>query len=239
MTNSYSKTYFTTGKKMIERIGYLRFFPEPVIKWYFEKHQPRLEEAMRNYSYFISEPHMFHILEVGTGQGKFLEYCGKKNVIGIDIWKEGIRKFRAKGYDVRYHDASKRFPFKNASFDVVYAEQIIEHVYDGVSFVKELNRVLRKGGKVIIRTVDFLRIKGAFYGDYTHIHPYTPESLYRIIEDNGFDVIEISHGITPAQFLMRRVANFAVLLPKPIQNIFFYRICRHFSHELFVIAIKR
>jgi 2-polyprenyl-3-methyl-5-hydroxy-6-metoxy-1,4-benzoquinol methylase len=43
-------------------------------------------------------------------------------------------------------------PFANESFDCVIASEIIEHVYDPQEFVKELFRVVKKGGRLIIST---------------------------------------------------------------------------------------
>ncbi|MFA5929944.1 MAG: class I SAM-dependent methyltransferase [Candidatus Micrarchaeia archaeon] len=238
MTEKYSETYFSTSKKYVAREGYLRFFPSPLVDWYFRTQQAPLEELRRMYPYFVPNPEGQKILEVGFGEGKFLRHCGKKNVVGIDLWAEGVKRLKAEGYDVSYHDASKRFPFEDSSFDIVYSEQVIEHIADGVSFVNEINRVLRKGGKAMIRTVDVTRTGLAFFGDYTHIHPYTKGSLFTIMMDHGFEVKEIFYG-SPTSFLMRRLGNIAVLLPKPLQDAYAHGLGKYFSYELNVIAVKK
>jgi len=222
----------------VNREGYLRFFPKQLVDWYFNTQQARLEAARRNFAHFVSNPKGLKILEVGVGEGKFLAHCGKENAVGMDVWEEGVKRLCAQGFDVRYHDAAKPFPFKDASFDIVYSEQVIEHIADGASFVKEINRVLKTGGKAMIRTVDVTRTGLAFYGDYTHVHPYTKGSLYSIMADHGFEVDEISYG-TATSFFMRRLGNIAVLLPQGAQKFFFEKICPHFSYELFVIAAKK
>ena len=239
MSDDYAKTYFSAGGKFEARHGYLRFFPKSVVNWYFEKYQPRLERAMRDYEHFVPNPSAGNILEIGCGEGKFMEYCGKENAIGLDVWEHGVKKLQAQGFDVRLSDASKPLQFKSGTFDTVYSEQVIEHLTNGSDFVREMNRVLKKGGKAIIRTVDIARAGAWFYTDYTHVRPYTRESLYRIMEDNGFSVLEISHGICPPGFLMRRTVNAALLLPKFIQEFYFRKICSRFSYELYVVAVKK
>ena len=239
VAEDYAKTYFSTGRKFEARHGYLRFFPTFVVKWYFENYQPRLEKAMRDYEHFVPNPSMGNILEIGCGEGKFMEYCGKENAIGLDVWEPGVKKLQEKGFDAQLADASKPLQFKSGTFDIVYSEQVIEHLTTGRAFVREINRVLKKGGKAIIRTVDIARCGSWFYTDYSHVQPYTKESLYRIMEDNGFEVKEISHGICPPGFIMRRTVNAVLLLPKFIQEFYFRKICSRFSYELCVVAVKK
>lgn len=240
MAGKYAKTYFSAGKKFEAQNGYLRFFPQFLQRYYFENYQPKLEAAMRNFEYFVPKGELGKkkILEIGCGQGKFMEYCGRKNAVGVDVWKTGVAALRKKGFNVSLADASKRLPFKGGSFDIVYSEQVIEHIGNGGNFVREINRVLKKGGKAIIRTVDIARAGSWFYTDYTHVSPYTRESLFRVMADNGFSVQEVSHGICPNGFIMRRTVNIALFLPKFMQDFYFRKICSHFSYEIYVVARK-
>jgi len=239
VTENYTQTYFSAGRKFEARHGYLRFFPAFVVNWYFENYQPRLEKAMRDYEHYVPDPSAGNILEIGCGEGTFMEYCGKENIIGLDVWEHGVKKLLEKGFDARLSDASKPLQFKSGTFDTVYSEQVIEHISSGGAFVREINRVLNKGGKAIIRTIDISRSGAWFYTDYTHVSPYTLVSLYRIMEDNGFEIKEISHGICPPGFLMRRTVNVALLFPKFIHDFYFRKICSRFSYEVYVIAVKK
>jgi 2-polyprenyl-3-methyl-5-hydroxy-6-metoxy-1,4-benzoquinol methylase len=49
-------------------------------------------------------------------------------------------------------DLTDTFPFDNESFDLVHANQVIEHVSDVDHFLAETNRVLRVGGVALIST---------------------------------------------------------------------------------------
>jgi predicted SAM-dependent methyltransferase len=57
---------------------------------------------------------------------------------------------------ITYLDATRRFPFPDASIDLVFSEHMIEHVsYDaGLHMLRECARVLRPGGRVRIATPD-------------------------------------------------------------------------------------
>ena len=47
---------------------------------------------------------------------------------------------------------SFHLPFNDNSFDSIIASEIIEHVYDPEGFIKELFRVVKKGGSLIVTT---------------------------------------------------------------------------------------
>ena len=57
---------------------------------------------------------------------------------------------------VMHLDASQRFPFKEATFDYIFSEHVIEHIsyWDGMKTLAECFRVLKGSGKVRISTPD-------------------------------------------------------------------------------------
>tara|TARA_Y100000310_G_C20634498_1_gene790459 strand:+ start:606 stop:1163 length:558 start_codon:yes stop_codon:yes gene_type:complete len=80
----------------------------------------------------------------------------------------GCGEFKKKGY-VNV-DASKRvnpdvvhnldkfpYPFKDGEFDLIEADHVIEHLYDPFKVMAELHRILKVGGKLIIRVPHFSR----------------------------------------------------------------------------------
>jgi SAM-dependent methyltransferase len=59
---------------------------------------------------------------------------------------------RARGLNVTVADLAAAFPFADQSFDLVHANQVIEHVGDVDHFLAEIARIVRVGGVVIIST---------------------------------------------------------------------------------------
>jgi predicted SAM-dependent methyltransferase len=55
-----------------------------------------------------------------------------------------------------YLDATRRFPFDDATFDCIYSEHMIEHISwkDGLSMLHECRRVMKPGGTIRIATPD-------------------------------------------------------------------------------------
>jgi predicted SAM-dependent methyltransferase len=63
-------------------------------------------------------------------------------------------------------DATKPFPFEDATFDYVYSEHMIEHIpwRDGMFMLGECFRVLKPGGAVRIATPDMKVLLGLYAG---------------------------------------------------------------------------
>lgn len=75
-----------------------------------------------------------------------------KKVYGIEIVPKQAKKAQKTGIDVRIADLNKKWKYPNNYFDVITANQVIEHVPDIDHFVSEIRRVLQPGGYAIIST---------------------------------------------------------------------------------------
>lgn len=80
------------------------------------------------------------ILDVGCGDAKV------KGAVGIDCVK-------LPGVDIVHDLNSYPWPLKANSFDMVYMNNIIEHLPNSIKVMEEIYRILKKGGKVKIVTV--------------------------------------------------------------------------------------
>jgi ubiquinone/menaquinone biosynthesis C-methylase UbiE len=90
------------------------------------------------------------VLELGTGDGElFLKLSAKGlDITGADICpNEGLLRNK---HRVIKHDLNNGLPFKNNSFDVVIALEVLEHLYNPYAMMKEIKRVLKPSGYAII-----------------------------------------------------------------------------------------
>jgi SAM-dependent methyltransferase len=98
------------------------------------------------------------ILDVGSGEGFFKfffdsEYPGKIHWEGIEIWKERAEFCRHIGYTIQEVNLEEgKLPYENKSFDVVLASHVIEHIPNPAEIIKELGRVIRPEGILLIAT---------------------------------------------------------------------------------------
>jgi SAM-dependent methyltransferase len=92
----------------------------------------------------------------GNGYGSFLLSQISHNITAVDINKEVIEKckqnYQADNLWFQVVELEKKTPFKDASFDVVLSFQVMEHVHDVPGYLKELKRVLKDDGVLIITT---------------------------------------------------------------------------------------
>lgn len=98
------------------------------------------------------------LLDVGCDDGAWTDVVRRKvgvpstQVAGLEIVSERAELARVRGFDVRSGDLEGRWPFEDSSFDIVHANQVIEHVKRLDHFVEEISRVLAPHGLAIVCT---------------------------------------------------------------------------------------
>lgn len=102
-------------------------------------------------------------LDVGCGSGKLTVLIGnklnlnKENIFGIDI-----ESFHEKGdwdrkkleFIFKLVKVGKKLPFKNNTFDLVSTFMVLHHIEDLDFQLKEINRIIKKNGYLVIREHD-------------------------------------------------------------------------------------
>ena len=135
------------------------------------------------------------LLDIGCGAGILAEVTHDKvkKYTGIDISQERIRqaeeriKFDNCSFEVQ--DA-QHLTFCDSSFDIAVAIEVIEHVPDTDSFLRGINRVLVKGGTLIVSTPTNLFFKNKLEDLYKdqHIYEFSIPRLKSILAESGFSI---------------------------------------------------
>ncbi|MGB2320343.1 MAG: bifunctional 2-polyprenyl-6-hydroxyphenol methylase/3-demethylubiquinol 3-O-methyltransferase UbiG, partial [Candidatus Puniceispirillum sp.] len=101
------------------------------------------------------------ILDIGCGGGLLAEPMARLGgiVTGIDVTSEAIDAARthakASGLDISYHcQSAEDLAASGATFDVIYASEVIEHVADRQVFVTAIADMLAEGGVVVLTTIN-------------------------------------------------------------------------------------
>ena len=91
------------------------------------------------------------VLDVGCGLGMYTAAFLHKSphVFGVEIERERALEARGRATGV-IQAPGEHLPFTEASFDVVFSHEVLEHVTDDRSCVAEMVRVTKSGGMVIL-----------------------------------------------------------------------------------------
>lgn len=117
------------------------------------------------------------VLDVGCGYGDFL-VKEPDNFVGIDIDPYLISQCHDRKLTAYCMDALD-LRFRDESFDVVRAAQLIEHFSprEAARFLNEASRVVRKGGWVYLTTPGVCNI----WNTFSHIRPYPPVAFRKLL----------------------------------------------------------
>lgn len=116
------------------------------------------------------------ILDVGCGDGSMLFRYFKqipREFHGVEGAPDLKAKAEARGIQVTSFDLNGRWPYADNQFDVVFSNQVIEHIHNCRLFATEAYRILKPGGTVIIATENLCSLLNWF----ALTLGYTPFSL--------------------------------------------------------------
>jgi len=94
-------------------------------------------------------------LDFGCNNGSFINTLRKKNIarlIGVDVSQQAVAAGRQLFADLEITriDSTTPLPFGDAAFTSITILDVLEHIYEQTRLLKELNRVLAKGGTLIV-----------------------------------------------------------------------------------------
>ena len=178
-------------------------------------------------------------------KGKMMDFgCGTKpyqslftqaaEYIGVDYAGEG-HSHENEQIDV-YYDG-KTIPFPDNTFDSILASEVLEHVFNLEDILKELCRVLKPGGKILI-TIPFAWKENEIPVDFGR---YTSFGFKNLLERNGFSIVHIDKSSNSVQTLTQQWVTYwhSHILPKfrPFGRI--VTPCFSFVSNVFGLGVAR
>lgn len=119
------------------------------------------------------------VLEIGTGAGYGIEVVAPHAACFITLDKHAPSPGLLSHPNVEFREATvPPLPFENNSFDFVISFQVIEHVKRDIELVREVERVLRPGGKFILTTPN---APMSLTRNPWHVREYTADELLNLL----------------------------------------------------------
>lgn len=174
------------------------------------------------------------------GYGNINLGCGNRpmeNFVNVDYYN--------KKYADVIADLNKRLPFENESADLIYSDNVFEHIDNLILLVKECHRVLRKGAHLVVR-VPYFKSKHAFI-DPTHKIFFTVQSMDFYVKatpsnkrggffDETYESVNVYLDPGKNSLIKRLVSIYAITRPNRFENSILSNI--FVFHNIFYVLRK-
>jgi SAM-dependent methyltransferase len=146
------------------------------------------------------------VLDVGCGDRPYEALLsGTAEIVGFDV---------PGNPHADLHGSIDAIPVEDASFDVVLCLQVLEHVPDPAAAVRELRRVVKPGGRVLLSTHGVY----PFHPNPDDLWRWTHDGLERVFRANGeWSSVTVRPGAGTAATVAMLVAHVIDLLAKRIR----------------------
>lgn len=158
-----------------------------------------------------------HVLEIGCATGYMTEYLAhdkRCRILGVEPVAEQADLARARGLEVitglidsqETQEQLLAYTNEHGPFDTIFMSQVIEHIADPSATLSILKGLLNPDGYLVISTCSIVHWKCRLqillgrwnYEDYgifdrTHLRFFTINSFRRLLEDNGYTVVDFGY----------------------------------------------
>jgi SAM-dependent methyltransferase len=129
------------------------------------------------------------ILDVGCGTGANLLMLSKfGETEGVDVSPDAITFCQARGLVNVRIGAAESLPYEDNQFDLVTALDVLEHVDDDIGALREMRRVIRPGGRLLLFVPTFMFLWGLQDEVSNHRRRYRLPDLRRAVTAAGFEI---------------------------------------------------
>ncbi len=192
------------------------------------------------------------LLDIGCGMGLFLFKAKKQNfkTLGLELSSFAVDFAISKGLNVQNNSIFSN-SFKENSFDVISAKEVIEHLPDPKTALSIMHKLLLPGGLLFLTTGNYncpeRKLRGSnwfYFMPKGHIFIFSPKTIYNFLKEAGFSKIIVTNQ---GDLLMNFLLKFNIIEPdkykpkNPFRRIIFeiVRFINHFiSSGMRIYAIK-
>lgn len=137
------------------------------------------------------------VLDIGCAYGEYLINFGKQSV-GVTIIKDEVDYGIRRGLDMMYGNIETDDLIFQKKFDVIFANNLLEHLYSPHNFLCNIKQYLKEDGFLIlgvpcVPTIKYLLNIKKFNGSLaaSHVNFFTKYTLSKTVERSGWNIISI------------------------------------------------
>jgi SAM-dependent methyltransferase len=154
-----------------------------LVKWLLREHNPNGRESV--------------LFDLGCGTGLNVStFAAEYKTIGSDISEEALSFCRERNLPGVFNCAAEAIALKNDSVDLVTALDVLEHVREDLAALREINRILKPGGKLIAIVPAYGFLWSEHDEALHHYRRYVARELRAKFTASGFEVERSTYFIT-------------------------------------------
>jgi SAM-dependent methyltransferase len=182
------------------------------------------------------------VLDIGCGSGEIAHVINEKGyaVSGIDFSPVAIELARKQGINSQLADLDNGIPFDDNTFNIVWAGDVIEHVFDPIFVLNEINRVLVPGGQLLCTIPYDLNIATRLRVFFGHSYQENVYREYGQYKHHTFFSIPLMKYMLDTAGLKPQDIKYLIKIPKTkIQFVTKSRAMIYFANTMIIRAISR
>jgi SAM-dependent methyltransferase len=177
--------------------------------WWYRGRRSVLERVVA----LLRLPARARILDAGCGSGRnMVELAHHGTVTGIELSATSVSLARARNTGEVIEGSVLQMPFAADSFELAASLDVIEHLEDDLSALRELRRVVAPGGALLV-TVPAYQWLWSGHDEINHHHRrYTRRSLVRVAEQAGWELVRTTYFnslLLPVAIALRGLDRFS------------------------------
>jgi len=140
-----------------------------------------------------------NVMDIGAGTGHFLSICQKAgfNVLGLEP-DQDARRFAETHLNVKLQPTEELYDLGHNSKDIITMWHVLEHVYHLKKDVKQISKVLKDDGTLIVAVPNMGSFDAQHYGAHwaaydlpIHLYHFQPKDIANLFDRVNMEVVEI------------------------------------------------
>jgi SAM-dependent methyltransferase len=138
------------------------------------------------------------VIELGAGYCDFINQFPAPHKIAFDLNPE-MRPFCAPDVELRIEDAVALEGIQEASVDLVFASNFLEHLVESDihRILDNIHRVLRPGGRLMLIQPNYRLCEAHYFDDPTHLSVFSDENIGSYLARSGLKLLKLVPGYLP------------------------------------------